>query len=98
MAMSEGITTPYERVFDVATRKTPDPRNRTYFLSEFMNKLLSLMNYPLDEQKRFTALMSEEDLLMKFNLVSDKFYQFYKGEIGMKKAHKDDAFVAFEEI
>ena len=42
IATSDGITTPYDRVQDVATRKKPDIRNRGYFLSEFSNKVLNI--------------------------------------------------------
>lgn len=98
MAMSEGVTTPFERVKDVATRKKPDSKNRTYFLSEFMNKLLSAMNYTLTEEKRFKPIMSEEELMTKFKMVSDKFYQFYKGELDKRTASKNIVDEELDEI
>ena len=73
MATSFGITTPYDRVLDVATRKTTDIRNRVYFLSEFTNLLLKVMK---SDQKRSNALMSIEEAEKRLKEVSDEFYNF----------------------
>ncbi len=37
MATSEGILSPYDRILDIATRRTIDPTNRGYFLAELIN-------------------------------------------------------------
>ncbi len=78
MATDKGVTTPYARVEDVATRKTPDPRNRAYFLSEFTNKLLEVMR---SGAPRSNALMSIEDADERLKRVSNKFYKFLYPEI-----------------
>ncbi|MBR3887890.1 MAG: HDIG domain-containing protein [Clostridia bacterium] len=73
MATDKGITTPYDRVLDVATRKTPDPKNRAYFLSEFTNELLEVMQ---SSAQRSNSLMSIEEADKRLKKVSSIFYKF----------------------
>lgn len=95
MATDKGITTPYDRVQDVATRKTPDPRNRAYFLSEFTNKLLEVMN---SSAPISNARMSIEEADKKFKKVSEVFYRYLYPEKRYKheKTGKGDS--TLEEI
>lgn len=82
MATDRGITSPYERVQDVATRKTPDVRNRGYFLSEFTNKLIyvinSIENY--SKEDRVNPLMDPKELETKFKEVSQDFFEMFSKE------------------
>lgn len=81
MATDKCVTTPYDRVYDVATRKEPDPKNRAYFLSEFTNKLLEVMH---SGAPRSNALMSIKDADERLKRVSNKFYKFLYPEIEIK--------------
>ena len=87
MATDKGITTPYDRVYDVATRKTPDPKNRSYFLSEFTNKLLEVMQ---SDAPRSNALMSIREADERFKKVSGVFYKFLYPEIEHESKKKKD--------
>lgn len=82
MATDRGITSPYDRVQDVATRKTPDVRNRGYFLSEFTNKLIyvinSIENY--SKEDRVNPLMDPKELETKFKEVSQDFFEMFSKE------------------
>ena len=80
MATDKGITSPYERVEDVATRKTPDIRNRAYFLSEFTNKLvyiISRMNNKNNIEDELNPLMNIEEINYRFKEISQIFYETY---------------------
>ena len=99
MATSDGITTPFARVEDIASRKIPDPRNRTYFLSEFINKLSSFMaSEDGRKEKAVSALMSENELLKKFYEVSCEFYEFYQGGMSQSQEKAKREFVEQDEI
>ena len=82
MATDKGITSPFERVQDVATRKTPDVRNRAYFLSEFTNKLIYMIEL-IQKQKctleNTNPTMDLSTLDSKFKEVSEKFYNIFRG-------------------
>ncbi len=86
MATDRGITTPYDRVQDVATRKTPDPRNRSYFLAEFTNKLLDVMNSTAPISNARMTIAEADERLKK---VSSAFYKFLYPEIERKDKKKD---------
>lgn len=82
MATDRGITSPYDRVQDVATRKSPDLKNRGYFLSEYINILIYVMEKvkgnESSELNNANALMDLETLNLKFKEVSEKFYTLFK--------------------
>lgn len=95
MATDKGITTPYDRVQDVATRKTPDPRNRAYFLSEFTNKLLDVMNSTAPISN---ARMSIEEADERLKKVSAAFYRYLYPEKGHKNEKSEKGNGSLEEI
>ena len=87
MATDRGITSPYDRVQDVATRKSPDLKNRGYFLSEFTNKLIYVIgrvngneNYELDN---VNPLMNLEELTLKFKETSEVFHNIFTSKISI---------------
>lgn len=81
MAASYGITSPYERVSDIATRTTPDPRNRNYFKAEFSNLMLYFLartkqiEYPGELKAKPET--TEADLEQIFYNVSTLFSDYY---------------------
>lgn len=80
IATSDGITTPYDRVQDVATRKKPDIRNRGYFLSEFSNKLIYVIENirgKKTESERLSPLMDLDAINSKFKEISEEFYNIF---------------------
>lgn len=81
MATSYGIISPYERVTDISTRTTPDPRNRNYFKAEFSNLMLHFLNQAgeienLNEIKA-TPETSDEHLDRIFYEVSTLFSNYF---------------------
>ena len=85
MASSHGILSPYDRILDIATRRTIDPTNRGYFLAE----LLRLIAWCSDKME--LGLCTEEysdiyfdngkqtDYLMQLlKKVSDEFFDCIK--------------------
>ena len=65
----------------------PDPKNRAYFLSEFTNKLLEVMQ---SEAPRSNALMSIEEADERLKKVSGIFYKFLYPEIEHETKKKKD--------
>lgn len=92
MATSDGIVSPYDRILDIATRRTLDPTNRGYFLAEFTNTLVDILketecNVPenLESKIKATPDMSIDMINGKFKNVSDLFYQNYIEQIASKR-------------
>lgn len=82
MATDRGIVSPVERVEDIATRKTPDPRNRNYFLSEFINKMNEILVKigEKDEVQLIDASLSDEEMKEMFEKTSRNFFEVFKEE------------------
>lgn len=80
MATDRGIVSPLERVEDVATRKAPDPKNRSYFLSEFTNKMNEMLvkSGKISEFQIVNANMDEETIKKLFEKTSREFFEFYR--------------------
>ena len=81
MATDKGITSPFERVQDVATRKQPDMRNRAYFLCEFTNKLIYMINLIQKEKctlENINPTMDLHEIELTFAEVSEIFYKVFK--------------------
>lgn len=80
ISTAQGITSPFERVQDVATRKTPDIRNRAYFLSEFTNKLIYMIELIQKEKcmlENTNSTMDLSALESRFREVSEIFYRLF---------------------
>ncbi len=97
MATSNGIVSPYERIEDIATRRTLDPTNRGYFLAEFTNKLVEFLketgrNVPEEISKEIKATpdVSIDEINNRFKKVSDIFYEHYKSKISPSKKFSAD--------
>lgn len=82
MAMSSGVTSPYDRMLDVYTRKTPDAKNSPFFKVCFINSL-NRMLYVLTKDNKYNYEINIKDyktveeidnLLQK---VSNEFYNYY---------------------
>lgn len=80
MATDRGIVSPAERVADVATRKEPDPKNRNYFLSEFINKMNSVLlkTGKITEFHEVDASLGDEKIKEIFDETSSKFFESYR--------------------
>lgn len=80
MATDRGIVSPAERVTDVATRRTPDPKNRNYFLSEFINKMNEMLMKmgKITEFQKVDATLGDEEIKKIFDEISAKFFDVYK--------------------
>ena len=90
MATAEGIVAPYDRVCDIATRKTPDPKNRKYFLSEYINKLNEFL-VKMGKQEEFEKVNptdTEENINAKFKEISEKIFNVYKEQINKEHINK----------
>jgi len=80
MATDRGIVSPAERIEDIATRKTPDPKNRNYFLSEFINKMREMLA-KIDKNNDFNPVdtrLSDEEIKELFQETSRRFFEAYK--------------------
>lgn len=95
MATSDGIVSPYDRIQDIATRRKLDPTNRGYFLSEFTNTLVDVIEktggeVPENMQRHIksTPNISIDEINEKFKIASDLFYSHYKESIE-KKSNKE---------
>lgn len=98
MATSYGIVAPAERIADIATRRNniDEMPNRGYFLAEFRNKLLEIMQdmgYEVPKEKKYELRATKEMTLQKikeeFEDASELFYSAYQrslqdDEIGEK--------------
>ena len=88
IATDKGIVSPFERIEDIATRKKPDMKNRAYFIAEFTNKLNEFMakvykNKSIQmENIKASKDISLEQIMTKFKLVSDNFFDEYQNGLG----------------
>ncbi len=105
MATSDGIVSPYDRVQDIATRRTLDPTNRGYFLAEFTNKLVEVLKetgaeIPENMQSEIKATpdVTIEDLNEKFKDVSDVFFDYYKENISLDSQKRKVSLDEVEEL
>lgn len=87
MATDRGIVSPAERVADVATRKTPDPKNRNYFLSEFINKMneMLLKMGKVTEVQIIDPTLGDEEINSIFDKTSCEFFEVYKEKLKIKE-------------
>lgn len=87
MATDRGIVSPADRVADVATRKTPDPKNRNYFISEFINKmnemLVSMGKIP--DYQKVDPTLGDDKIKETFEETSLKFFGEYKENSKIKE-------------
>lgn len=88
MATSDGIVSPYDRIQDIATRRKLDPTNRGYFLAEFTNTLVDVMEKTegkipenIKRTVKATPDISINEINEKFKSASDLFYSHYKESI-----------------
>ena len=83
MATSSFITSPYERIKDISTRRKIDIKNRTYFLVDITNALIDFLkktNY-LDNEFSYIKLTPNTNLSEIENIfkeVSNYFYLVYQ--------------------
>lgn len=87
MATDRGIVSPAERVADVATRKTPDSKNRNYFLCEFINKMngMLLKIGEISEFQEIDARLGDEKIKELFEETSSKFFDVYREKSNIKE-------------
>lgn len=80
MATDRGIVSPAERIDDIATRKTPDSKNRNYFLSEFINKMSEMLVKigKIDEFQPIDARLEDTKIKELFEDTSKIFFESYK--------------------
>lgn len=83
MATSKCIVSPYERIKDIATRRTIDPRNRAYFLADITNTLIDFLkkiNYLEEDFPHIKATKNIElnEIETIFKEVSNYFYAVYQ--------------------
>lgn len=91
MATSEGIVSPLDRLNDIATRKTPDPRNRSYFLAKFTNKLNQIL-VKMGEITSFEPVNAADDpqkIEQTFLAVSELFYNSYLKQRALLEQNRD---------
>lgn len=88
MATSDGIVSPFDRIEDIATRRTLDPINRGYFLAEFTNKLVDILREigaevpeRLSGEIKASKGVTLDTINQRFKDVSDLFFENYKKEI-----------------
>lgn len=82
MATDKGIVSPYERIADIATRRTIDPTNRAYFLTELTNMLINFLNKINCNDSNFKFIKATKDISLEeidnyFKKVSDHFFNVY---------------------
>ena len=83
MAMSSGIVSPYDRVDDVYTRKTPDPINSSFFKVCFINTLRRVM-YSITNDDKYIEIYNINEVSDIENLfinISNEFMQMYNNLI-----------------
>ncbi len=83
MAMSSGIVSPYDRVDDVYTRKTPDPINSSFFKVCFINTLRRVM-YSITNDDKYIEIYNINEVSDIENLfinTSNEFMQIYNNLI-----------------
>jgi len=80
MATAKGITTPYERVNDIATRKKIDPKNRNYFKILFINMMIYFIqkiNHVNLKKLELNINITNEEIDSIFFHVSNMFFELY---------------------
>ena len=80
MTTDKGILPPHERIKDIATRREIDPTNRGYFLAEFTNTLIDIINKVNNtnlEYIKATKDIKLEEIETYFSKVSEIFYTAY---------------------
>ena len=93
MAKDSGIVSPYDRVMDVYTRKTPDPINSPFFKVCFINSLYRLLYLITNDDKyikvfNINNMSSIEDIDKLFMDTSTEFMTIYNTMINNKKTMK----------
>ncbi len=89
MATDRGITNPLKRVEDIATRKTPDQRNRNYFINNFTNVLrFYLESTGQLKDIDISIIQNEEEAYQYFQIISGDFYKFYIESLRKNKKKK----------
>lgn len=90
IATDKGIVSPYDRIKDIATRRTIDLTNRGYFLSEFNNLLIDFLKkgncYQEELQyikatKDTTLEQIEENFLLTSHIFFNEYYKYVNGTI-----------------
>ena len=87
MATSEGVKTPYERMLNIYSKRTPDPRNSSFFKVCFINALYRFLNESTKESKYHYNLInikdmdSDEEIDRLLFKVSDIFMDNYLNNI-----------------
>ena len=74
MASSFGVLSPYNRILDIATRRTIDPTNRGYFLTE----LISLLAYIADKTNMSCDLSKYADIRFSAKKQTDEMTEMLK--------------------
>ncbi len=82
MATDKGIVSPKERIEDIATRKMPDPKNRNYFLSSFINKMNEVLKKAgkIDKFEAVSSSLEDEEIIKLFEQTSKIFFDKYNEE------------------
>lgn len=80
MATDKGILPPHERIKDIAIRREIDPTNRSYFLSEFTNTLIDILNK--ENKTNLEYIKATKDITLEqienyFTKVSELFFKTY---------------------
>lgn len=91
MATSYGIVSPEERVNDVYSRKTPDPKNSPFFKVCFINALKRVLS-SLSDGENLTSVnvndfSSIEEIDLLFQKTSEEFLQKYYQILNRAKQH-----------
>ncbi len=83
MATDKGIVSPEDRVKDIATRKKPEPKNRKFFLSKFINKMNEIMKKAGKkyEIEHINAKSEDNEIIKLFKKASDRMFEFYKEQL-----------------
>ncbi len=86
MAMSSGITSPYERLKDIYSRRDPDSRNSSFFKICFINTLNEIMSYITKNTNylvkyNINDFQNKEDIDKLLINTSNKFMEVYMGII-----------------
>jgi len=80
MTTDKGILPPHERIKDIASRRQIDPTNRGYFLAEFTNILIDIINKENNTNLNYikaTKNISLKEIENYFTKISEIFYNTY---------------------
>lgn len=96
MATDKGIVSPFDRIEDIATRRTIDKTNRGYFLCEFTNLLVDYMKQANISDSEYSHIKATknttlEEINDKFKIISENFYNLYldkEQELNVNKGKK----------